>query len=112
MPIQKWSDTIWVAQLSGNPGFAEDVDYLQKHAAENGSTPDVVLDLSGVDHLNSSDLSRLLRLRKHMIDTEARLLLAGPSDTIWALFLATALDKVFDFAADTTTALAELQIDG
>ena len=111
MPVQKWSDHIWVACLADDPPFSEDLDELHEKALTVESMPDVVLDLSGVDHLNSSNLSQLLRLRKRMKDREAQLRLAGPSDNIWALFLATGLDKVFQFNEDTSTALADLQID-
>jgi len=45
-----------------------------------------------------------------MIERDGRLRLAAPTDAIWSLLLATGLDKVFEFAADTPSALAELQI--
>ena len=110
MPVQKWSDRIWVAKLADAPGFAEDVDYLIEHAPVSDPGPDLVLDFAHVTHLNSSNLSHLLRLRKQAVDQQLRLRLAGPSDAVWALFLSTGLDKVFHFTADTSTALAELQL--
>ncbi len=111
MPVQKWSDHIWVARLADDPPFSDDLDELHEKALTNDFMPHIVLDLSNVEHLNSSNLSQLLRLRKRMADREAKLRLAGPSDLIWALFLATGLDKVFEFNEDTSTALADLQID-
>ncbi len=111
MAIQRWSDQIWVAKLSPDPGLSEDIDALFRHTRSAQTPPDVVLDLSGLGHLNSSHLSQLLRLRKAMVEADGRLRLAGPSNAIWSLFLATGLDKVFEFSADTPTALAELQID-
>ena len=110
MPVQKWSDSIWVVNLAGDPGFTEDVDSLVRQM-EDGRVPDLVLDFAGVDHINSMNLSQLLRLRKRMIDADARLRLAAPPDPVWALFLTTGLDKVFQFAPDTPTALAKLQIE-
>ena len=56
-------------------------------------------------------LSQLLRLRKAAIDGNAKLLLASIPDSVWAVFLTTGLDKVFEFARDVATALASLQID-
>lgn len=110
MPVQKWSDRIWVVQLGDDPGFTEDLDYLMEKALGSETLPDVVLDMSGIEHINSSNLSHLLRLRKLMVEGDARLRLAGPPDRVWALFLSTGLDKVFDFRTDTTTALADLQV--
>lgn len=111
MPIQKWSDDIWVAKLGPDPGFREDIDALIASGG-SGDAPHVVLDLAGVDHLNSSQLTRLLRLRKAMLERDRSLRLAGPNDTIWAVLLTTGLDKVFEFSSDATTALAEIQIAG
>ncbi len=111
MSIQRWSDQIWIAKLTADPGLAEDIDALHSQATGSNASPDVVLDLSAVEHLNSSHLSKLLSLRKALVTADRQLRLAGPSDAIWAIFLATGLDKVFEFSADTMTALAELQLD-
>lgn len=112
MPVQKWSPHIWVAQLTDEPGLSEDLDYLRHQAEKSDFAPNMVLDLSHIDHLNSSNLSNLLRLRKSLIENSARLRLVAPSDPVWVVFLSTGLDKVFEFKTDTTTALAELQIEG
>jgi anti-anti-sigma factor len=110
MPVQRWSDRIWVVHLAADPVCSEDLETLHEQAAEAPRVPDVVIDLSGVEHLNSSNLSGLIQLRKTLIERSARLRLAAPPDSIWALFLATGLDKVFEFATDTSMALADLQI--
>lgn len=110
MPVQKWSDQIWVAKLTEAPGFTEDIDYLLEHGPESDPPRDVVLDFENVEYLNSSNLSHLLRLRKQMVDLHGRLRVAGPNDKVWALFLSTGLDKVFHFVPDTSTALADLQL--
>ena len=120
MPAGATADHLWqVVRHGGNvvelPRLIEKVPlslvaerYLDSYPA--GSKEDRTIHTE-VTHLNSSNLSQLLRLRKDVIDREARLRLAGPPDHVWAVFLATGLDKVFDFATDTSTALAELQID-
>lgn len=112
MAIQKWSERIWVAKLARDPEFLEDLETLEQAAASEQFVPDMVLDLSGVDHVNSSNLSQMLTLRKRMIEHEAKLILAGPPDHVWAMLLSTGMDKIFHFASDTMTALAELQIEG
>lgn len=111
MPVQKWSDGIWVAQLSSDPGFTEDLDDLRNRVPATEPVPDLVLDLSAVEYLNSSNLSHLLRLRKTVLDAGTRMRVVAPNNRVWALFLSTGLDKVFDFNEDTTMALADLQIE-
>lgn len=110
MPMQRWSDRIWIAQLARDPSFSDDVDALLHRARAASPMPHIVIDLSGVEHMNSTNLSQLLRLRKAMIEGGAKLCLSAPPDHVWALFLATGLDKVFEFTTDTSTALAQLQL--
>lgn len=111
MPIQKWSDQIWIVTLSNEPALSEDLINV-KHEAEHAKpTPHLVLDMSGVEHVNSSNLSQLLRLRKVATDHNTKLRLVGVSDSMWVVFMTTGLDKVFDFIGDLPTALASLQID-
>jgi anti-anti-sigma factor len=110
MSIQKWSDQIWIVRLIDDPAFTEDMDHLAHQALAPDPMPHLVLDLSGVVNICSSNLSSLLRLRKSAIDRETHLRLTAPSDQVWAVFLTTGLDKVFHFAHDTSVALTELQI--
>jgi anti-anti-sigma factor len=111
MPIEQWSDKIWLVQLDEEPGLSEDLLHVKDKASAAATMPDIVLDFSGVDHVNSSNLSQLLRIRKETIDRNSKLKITGLSDTLWAIFLTTGLDKIFDFAANVPTALAGLQID-
>ena len=92
MPAQRWSDRIWVMQLARDPAFADEIDTLTSQVAAASPMPHLVLDLSGVEHINSANLSQLLRLRKVMIDGDARLRLVAPNNQVWAMFLATSLD--------------------
>jgi len=110
MTIQRWSDNIWIAQLADDPAFADDVDVLLADLGYADAMPHVVLDVSAVTHINSSNLSQMLRLRKLAIDKDVKLVVVGPHDAVWAAFLATGLDKVFTFAHDSATALAQLQM--
>ncbi|WP_432800080.1 STAS domain-containing protein [Poriferisphaera sp. WC338] len=118
MPIQEWSDKILLVELGDDPVFSEEMDVvrakLENCLAKSGGLPsglpDIVVDLSEVEHVNSSNLSQLLRLRKMLIDGDVRLRLVGPTDAVWIVFMSTALDKVFEFRQDSATALAELQM--
>ena len=83
---------------------------LRERVGQADPTPDMVLDFSEVNHLNSSNLSQLLRVRKLAVDRGVRLLLVAPPDSVWAVFLTTGLDKLFEFVVDVSTALAGLQV--
>lgn len=112
MAIQKWSERIWVAKLAGDPEFIEDMETLGQAAESEEFVPDMVLDLSEVNHLNSSNISQMLMLRKRIVQHDAKLILAGPPDHVWAMLISAGMDKVFHFSSDTMTALAELQMEG
>ncbi len=111
MPIQHWSDQIWVVQLLDEPALSEDLTSLRMQAESASDYPDAVIDLSGVTVMTSSHLSHLLRLRKAAIDHDAHLRLTAVPDSVWVVFLTTGLDKMFEFAPDVPTALAGLQLN-
>lgn len=108
MPVEKWSDRVVVARLADDPSLTEDLLTLDQ--SPNHGPRDVVLDFSSVNYLNSSHLSRLLKLRKKTVGDDGRLMLCGLGNQVWGAFLVTGLDKVFHFTDDVTTALATLQI--
>ena len=115
MPIKSWSDTITIAELSDEPLFSEDMDQLVvridgiRHDGDSG-VPNIIIDLAQVNSVNSSNLGSLLRVRKLLEMTDRRLLICGVTDTIWSAMIATGLDRIFAFATDVTTALAEIQL--
>jgi len=111
MPIQEWSERIWVVQLGNEPLLSEDLRGLKERVEQARQAPDMVLDFSGVSQINSSNLSQLLRLRKLAVDRDVKLRLTGPPNSVWAVFLTTGLDKVFEFVTDVPTALAGLQMN-
>lgn len=110
MPIQEWSDQIWVVRLQDEPGFSDELHPLIDRAQSKGDVPSLVIDLSEVHQINSSNLSQLLRLRKAVADRDTQMKIAGPTNAVWSVFMMTGLDKVFSFTSDTSTALAELQL--
>ncbi|MCX5660388.1 MAG: STAS domain-containing protein [Planctomycetota bacterium] len=110
MTIQAWSDHIWLVKLGDEPSLSDDLLSIREKLQHAAKTPHIVLDLSGVTKLNSSNLSQLLRLRALMFNRQAKLRLAAINDTTWAVFLTTGLEKIFEFTADVPTALAGLQM--
>ncbi|MEM9345421.1 MAG: STAS domain-containing protein [Planctomycetota bacterium] len=111
MPTERWSDDIWIFRLQNEPGFSDDLHPLLQRIGRDEAPPAVVIDLAEVTSINSSNLSQLLKLRKTADDHKIALRITSPSDAVWSVFLMTGLDKVFAFTQDTSTALAELQME-
>lgn len=109
MPVEKWSENVAVVRLGDHPNLAEDLEALDQMTA-NGRKLDAVIDFSGVKFLNSSNLAKLLKLRRQMAATDSRLVLCGTTTQVWGAFLVTNLDKMFQFSDDVPTALATLQL--
>ncbi len=109
MTVENWSENILVAELLGDPTFSDDILALVDEVDKKNDV-DVVLNFAAVSYLNSSNIAKLLKLRKRLIGNKRRLVLAGIDTTVWGLFLVTGLDKVFEFADSVATGLAAVQI--
>jgi anti-anti-sigma factor len=108
MTIQNWSDDIIVAELADDPQFADEMAALAEMLS--GKSANVVLNMQAVTFLNSSNISRLLRLRKQMLSAARRLIICGIGDQVGGVFAVTGLDKIFEFTNDVATALAKTQL--
>ena len=109
MVIQDWSDKIILADLTDDPEFTDEINALTEQMEKKPK--DVVLNFTGVKYLNSSNISKLLKLRKVLADRDYRLCLCGIAIQVWGVFLLTGLDALFDVAENTASALASLQMD-
>jgi len=111
MSVQNWSENIITAELQDDPHFTDDMESLLAILAEKADQ-DVVLDLKAINYLNSSNIAKLLKLRKQvLISNSRRLRLCGVNTHVWGVFLVTGLDKVFEFADDLAMGLASVQLD-
>jgi len=108
MSIERWSDQIVLVTLRPEPEFSEDLAALRDELRERPGH--VVLDFEAVSQLNSSNLAQLLRVRKQCIEHALKLKLAAMSDKLWSVMSVTGLDRIFEFAEDTPTALAAIQM--
>lgn len=108
MAIQNWSESIVVVDLGDDPQFSDDLNTLIDRLEESPSN--VVLNFSAVGFINSSNVAKLLRLRKVMIANQRRMVFSSVNTQVWGVFLVTGLDKVFEFHDDVATALATLQL--
>lgn len=109
MTIQDWSESITAVELSDDPQLSDELGNIIETYAEKPTH--VVLNFSAVGFINSSNISKLLRLRKLATAARRRLVLACVSPQVWSVLLVTGLDKVFEFTHDMMTALAGLQMD-
>jgi anti-anti-sigma factor len=111
MPMQQWSENIVLADLHDDPGFTDDMTALQEHVEKNPKL-DVVVNFANVNYVNSSNLAKLLRLRKQVVITnERKMVLCSVNTHVWGLFLTTGLTKTFDFADDVSVGLAGVQLE-
>lgn len=110
MSVKEWSDNIYLGELQDDPLFSDDLNALQE-AVERTPGTHVVLDFSGVNFLNSSNIAKLLKLRKIMTSSKGRLRLCGINTSAWGVFLVTGLDKIFEFCDDVPSGLASVQLD-
>ena len=110
MAIQDWSDDIVVAELADDPQFTDDLDALLEKLEDKPAG--VVLNFAAVGFVNSSNIAKLLRLRKHMMAQSRKLVLCDVNTQVWGVFLVTGLDRIFSFTKDIATALATVQLSG
>jgi anti-anti-sigma factor len=110
MSVEQWSDNIVIAELSDDPQFTEDLSTLLEQCAANPQL-DVLLNFQNVSYLNSSNIAKVLKLRKlTTITNERKLKLCCISRQVWGVFLVTGLDRIFDVVDDVPSGLAALQI--
>jgi anti-anti-sigma factor len=111
MSVEQWSETVILAELSDDPQFSDDMTQVIDQCTSSPRS-DVLLNFQGVNHLNSSNLAKLLRLRKLIvINNQRRLKLCNISSHVWGVFLVTGLDRLFDVSEDVPSGLAGLQIN-
>lgn len=108
MTIENWSNDIVLVELEQDPAFSDELSTLMTQLETKPSH--VVLNFSQLHFINSSNISRLLRLRKALVEKNKRLVLCAATSQVWGAFIVTGLDKVFEFTKDVMTALAGIQI--
>lgn len=109
MPIENWSENILMVDLQDDPALTDDLTALLEKIEENKNV-DVVLNFTSISYLNSSNIAKLLKLRKKLTNQQHQLVLCSINTNVWGLFMVTGLDKVFDFTESVSTGLASLQI--
>src|SRR3954467_10275157 len=88
MPLNDWSDTILIAELSDEPAFSEDMDALRRRLEKHSSddiVPNVIINMKCVSFVNSSNIAQLLTIRKKLTLSQKRLRISGVSDSVWTV---------------------------
>jgi len=112
MSIEQWSETILLVESQDDPPLTDDLGAVIEQCTKD-TRQDVLLNCAGVNYLNSSNIAKLLKLRKLVtITNQRKLKLAGVNTRVWGVFLVTGLDRIFDFADDVPSGLAGLQMGG
>lgn len=112
MPIN-WSDGILICDLADEPDLSEELGAVlaKLNDTKAEDMPNLVMDMSDVSYLNSSNIAQLLRVRKALVEASRKMVMCAVADPVWSLMLLTNLDKVFHFASDKPTAIATLQLE-
>ena len=74
--IENWSDNILVVELQDDPSFTDDMNALVDQLEQRREV-DVVMDFAGVSYVNSSNIAKLLKVRKKVINSRRRLVICG-----------------------------------
>ena len=109
MGIQNWSENIILVDLPQEPQIADELKTVIEIVRDRGDC-DVVMDFSSVDIVTSSSLSKLLRLRKLLVDCGHRFVFCNVAAATKGVFTVTGLDAIFEFVDDKFVALAGLQL--
>jgi anti-anti-sigma factor len=108
MALEKWSEDVYLVRLADDPQLTDDLTTLEQ--AVESRKGSAVLDFTGVKFINSSNLAKMLKLRKQILADGGRLVLCSLGDQVWGALLVTGLDKLFTLTDDVATGLAAVQM--
>jgi anti-anti-sigma factor len=108
MGIKDLSENIILVDAQPEPSLNEELKNVADVVRERGDC-DVVIDFSHVDIVTSSSLSKLLKLRKLLMDCNHHLLLCSVAIATKGIFSITALDGVFEMVHNQAEAVETLK---
>lgn len=108
MGIDHSSQGILTVDLLPEPDMGTELESVA-NIARDGADCDVVVDFSSVDIITSSNIAKLLRLKKLLDGCGHRLVLCGLVSATRHIFMLAGLDQVFDFTDDKSAALTTIK---
>jgi anti-anti-sigma factor len=109
MGIQNWSENIILVDLPAEPMMGDELKTVTEIVKDRGDC-DVVVDFSSIDIITSSSLSKLLKLRKMLVDWDHQLIFCNLAPATKGIFAVTGLEGIFKVVDDKFVALAGLQL--
>jgi len=109
MGIQNWSDNIILVDLPSEPLMGDEIKTVTDIVRDRGDC-DVVMDFSSVDIITSSSLSKLLKMRKLLLDWDRQLIFCNVAPGTKGIFTVTGVEGIFKVVEDKFVALAGLQL--
>ncbi len=106
-----WSEHIMIANLADEPALSDELELICERICKGADTPNAVLDFHEVSYINSSNIAQLLKLRNDIEGAGRQMILCGVQDDVMSVLVVTGLNAVFQFAPDTLTAIASVQIE-
>ena len=105
MIVENLSQATMFVDLAPEPKMCEELEAVNGTLRDMGGC-DVVVDFSNADIVTASSLSMLLKLRQILPNSGPRLNLCNLACNTRGVFMRTALDRIFEFAADKSAVLS------
>jgi anti-anti-sigma regulatory factor len=102
--IDYFSQDTLLVDLAPEPQMCDELESISQTMSGMGDR-DVVVDFSNADIVTASSLSKLMKLRQMLTNSGRRLVLCGLNHNTRGIFSKTALDRVFEFAANKSAVL-------
>ena len=102
--IDYFSQDTLLVDLAPEPQMCDELDSISQTMSDMGDR-NVVVDFSNADIVTASSLSKLMKLRQMLTSSGRRLVLCGLNHNTKGIFSKTALDRVFEFAANKSAVL-------
>ena len=109
MGIKNLSKDVLLVELpSKSPKITRELKAVNETVSKKGSC-DIIIDFSGVEIINSANISNLLILHNLLQKSGHRLILCNVATVTKCIFVVAGLNEVFEFADDRSSALATVQ---
>ncbi len=108
MGIKNLSEDVVLVDLPPDGAKRAEVLKAVNDVVSNKSDSDIIMDFSGVEIINSWNISNLLILRSLLDDSEHTLILCNLSTVTKCIFVVAGLSEIFTFADNRPAALEAL----